>query len=61
VRNLQKKNRKLQIVKVKGMVIILDPQTNEIFDYVAFQDNRRLLRIGARNGPNSISFFPYVV
>jgi superfamily II DNA or RNA helicase len=60
-RNLKKKIRKLQIVKVKGMVMILDPQTNEIFDYVAFQDNKRLLQIGERSNPNSISFFPGVV
>jgi hypothetical protein len=59
--NLIRKNRKLQIVKVKGMVMILDPQTNEIFDYVAFQDTKRLLQVGSRNGPNSISFFPGVV
>ena len=59
--NLLRKNRKLQIVKVKGMVMILDPQTNEIFDYVAFQDTKRLLQVGSRNGPNSISFFPGVV
>ena len=59
--NVIKKTRKLQIVKVKGMVIILDPQTNEVFDYVAFQDANRLLQIGTRTGPNAISFFPHVV
>lgn len=60
-RNLIKKLRKLQIIKIKGIVMILDPKTNEIFDYLAFQDNHRLLQIGSRNGPNTISFFPYVV
>jgi Type III restriction enzyme, res subunit/Helicase conserved C-terminal domain len=60
-RNIVKKNRKLQIIKVKGMVMILDPKTNEIFDYLAFQDNKRLFQIGSRNGPNAISFFPHVV
>jgi superfamily II DNA or RNA helicase len=60
-RNLIRKNRKLQIIKVKGMVMILDPKTNEIFDYSAFQDNQRLFQIGSRNGPNAISFFPHVV
>jgi Helicase conserved C-terminal domain/Type III restriction enzyme, res subunit len=60
-RNLMPKRRKLQIIKVKGMVMILDPKTNEIFDYSAFQDNQRLFQIGSRNGPNAISFFPHVV
>jgi hypothetical protein len=60
-RNLVRKSRKLQIVKVKGLVMILDPQTNELFDYVAFQDNHRLLQIGVRNGPNTLSFFQGVV
>ena len=60
-RNLVRKKRKLQIIKVKGLVMILDPQTNEIFDYSAFQDNQRLFQIGSRNGPNAISFFPHVV
>jgi hypothetical protein len=60
-RNLLKKLRKLQIIKIKGIVMIMDPKTNEIFDYLAFQDNKRLLQIGSRNGPNTISFFPGVV
>jgi hypothetical protein len=60
-RNLQRKKRKLQIVKVKGMVIILDPQTNEIFDYAAFQGDSRLIQIGSRKGPNTLTFFPFVV
>ena len=60
-RNLMPKRRKLQIIKVKGMVMILDPKTNEIFDYSAFQDNQRLFQIGSRSGPNAISFFPHVV
>jgi hypothetical protein len=60
-RNLIKKKRTLQIIKVKGLVMILDPKTNEIFDYTAFQDNNRLFQIGSRKGPNSISFFPHVV
>ena len=60
-RNLQRKKRKLQIVKVKGMVIILDPHTNEIFDYAAFQGDSRLIQIGSRKGPNTLTFFPFVV
>lgn len=60
-RNLIRKRRKLQIIKVKGMVMIMDPKTNEIFDYSAFQDNQRLFQIGSRDGPNAITFFPHVV
>lgn len=60
-RNLRKTKRKLQTIKVQGMVMILDPQSNEIFDYSAFQGDKRLIQIGTRTGPNSISFFPHVV
>jgi hypothetical protein len=60
-RNLRRVKRKLQVIKIKGMVMILDPTTNEIFDYSAFQGDNRLLQIGSRAGPNSITFFPYVV
>ena len=41
--------------------MILDPITNEIFDYAAFSDNKRLFKIGERSGPTKITFFPDVV
>jgi hypothetical protein len=61
MRNIERKTRKIQIIRVKGMLMILDPITNEIFDYGAFSDNKRLFRIGERSGPTKITFFPYVV
>jgi hypothetical protein len=61
LRNIERKARKIQIIKVKGLVMILDPITNEIFDYGAFSDNKRLFRIGERSGPTKITFFPHVV
>jgi hypothetical protein len=61
LRNIERKARKIQIIKVKGLLMILDPVTNEIFDYGAFSDNKRLFRIGERSGPTKITFFPHVV
>jgi hypothetical protein len=61
MRNIDRKTRKIQIIRVKGLLMILDPITNEIFDYGAFSDNRRLFRIGERSGPTKITFFPFVV
>jgi len=60
MRNIERKTRKIQIIRVKGLLMILDPITNEIFDYGAFSDNKRLFRIGERSGPTKITFFPYV-
>jgi hypothetical protein len=61
LRNIERKSRKIQIIRVKGLIMILDPITNEIFDYAAFSDNKRLFKIGERNGPTKITFFPHVV
>ena len=57
MRNIQRKTRRLQIVKAKGIVFILDPDTNEIFDSSAFQDTKRLIRLGIRSAPGEIRFF----
>jgi len=59
-RNLMKKTRKLQIVEIKGIVMILDTQTNEIFDYGAWGDDKRLFKLGVRTG-NVIKFLPDVI
>uniref|UniRef100_A0A6C0CIR7 Helicase ATP-binding domain-containing protein n=1 Tax=viral metagenome TaxID=1070528 RepID=A0A6C0CIR7_9ZZZZ len=59
-RNLMKKTRKLQIVEIKGIMMILDTQTNEVFDYGAWGDEKRLFRIGVRSG-NTIKFLQDVV
>jgi hypothetical protein len=61
LRNTQRKSRRLQIVKAKQIVFILDPDTNEIFDSTAFQDTQRLIRIGIRTAPGEIRFFTSVV
>jgi len=45
---------------VKGTLIILDPDTNEIFDAPIFEDTQRLLKIGQRE-TNRIRFFTSVV
>jgi hypothetical protein len=57
LRNIHRKSRRLQIIKVKGLVFVIDPDTNEVFDAVSFQDTKRLLSIGTRTGPGEIRFF----
>jgi len=41
-------------------VMILDTQTNEIFDYGAWGDDKRLFKLGVRTG-NVIKFLPDVI
>jgi hypothetical protein len=42
-----RKARTLQKIKLNGMFLfIYDPVTNDVFDYVAFEDTKRLLPIG---------------
>lgn len=57
LRNIIRKKRRLQKIKVKGIYMILDPDTNDIFDGSAFEDNNRLLKIGSRTSPSEIRFF----
>ena len=56
LRNLTKRKRKLQKVSVKGMVFLYDPQTKEVYDGPAFEDNERLLRVGARTSETTITW-----
>lgn len=60
-KNVIRKNRRLQRVMVKNILMILDPDSGEIFDAPAFEDGQRLLRIGQRTAPNKIQFFTSVV
>jgi len=60
-RNITRRSRKLQIVRVKGNILVLDPDTNEIFDASAFQDTQRLLRLGTLTKAGEIRFFTSVV
>jgi hypothetical protein len=57
LRNIIRKKRRLQKVRAKGIDMILDPDTNEIFDAEAFEDNNRLIRLGTRIAPNEIKWF----
>ncbi len=57
LRNVQRKTRRLQLVKAKGIVFVLDPDTNEVFDAPAFQDTKRLVKLGIRSAPGEIRFF----
>ena len=57
LRNIQRKKRRIQKIRIKGIDMILDPDTNEIFDAQAFEDNNRLLRIGTRTSSTEIKWF----
>lgn len=57
LRNIVRKKRRLQRVLLKNTLIILDPDTNEIFDAPAFEDTGRLIRLGIFIPPNQIQFF----
>jgi hypothetical protein len=57
LRNVQRKSRRLQIVKAKDIVFVLDPDTNEVFDAPAFRDTQRLVKLGIRTAPGEIRFF----
>jgi hypothetical protein len=37
--------------------MILDPDTNDIFDAPAFEDSFRLIKIGMRSSPTEIKWF----
>jgi hypothetical protein len=61
MRNIIRKSRRLQIVKIRGTLLVLDPDTNDVFDASAFQDTKRLLKLGTRTAPGEIRFFTSVV
>ena len=56
MRNTSKKHRRLQKILVKGVSLLLDPDSKEIFDGPAWEDNQRLLRMGQLVSPTSIKF-----
>ena len=56
LRNISKKHRVLQKVLVKGISLIIDRNTKEVFDGPAWDDNQRLLRMGKMVSPTSIEF-----
>lgn len=59
-KNLVKKGRSLQRISVKGIFMIMDTVTRQLFDNAAFEDNNRLIEIGELVGTNKIVFFPHV-
>ena len=56
LRNTTKKHRRLQKILVKGISLLLDPVSKELFDGPAWDDNQRLLRMGKLVSPTSIEF-----
>lgn len=56
LRNTSKKHRRLQKVLIKGISLIIDPNTKEVFDGPAWDDHQRLLRMGVMMSPTSIRF-----
>lgn len=60
-RNVIRRNRRLQRVLIKNILMLLDPDTGEVFDAPAFEDNQRLLKLGQRTAPGKIQFFTSVV
>jgi len=59
-KNLIKKGRSLQRISIKGIFMIMDTVTRQLFDNAAFEDNNRLIEIGELVGTNKIVFFPHV-
>lgn len=58
LRNLMKRGRRLQRIKIKEIVFLVDPDTKEVFDEPAFGDANRLLKLGDLK-TDRITFFTY--
>ena len=58
LRNLQRRKRRLQKVSIKGMLFMIDPDSKEVFDGPAFEDNQRLMRLGQMTSPGQIQWKP---
>jgi hypothetical protein len=56
-RNMERKKRRLQFIRVKGFDMLMDPDTMEIFDASAFEDNKRLLKLGIKTSITEIKWF----
>jgi hypothetical protein len=57
MRNIDRRKRRLQYIRVKGLDMIMDPDTMEIFDAPAFEDNSRLLKLGMKISDTEIKWF----
>ena len=58
LRNMSRRKRRVQKVSVKGMIFIIDPDSKEVFDGPAFEDEHRLLRMGIMISPSQIQWQP---
>jgi hypothetical protein len=56
LRNMIRRKRRLQKVRIKGFELILDPDSKEVFDAQAYEDNKRLLKLGIYT-PTEINWF----
>jgi hypothetical protein len=59
LKNFQKRSRRLQRIKIKDFVFLVDPDTKDVFDESAFGDKQRLLKLGTLKD-DRIQFFTYV-
>lgn len=60
LRNMMRRSRRLQKIKIKDIVFLVDKDSKEVFDLPAFEeDEKRLLRIGVLR-QDRIQFFTYV-
>lgn len=57
MRNIDRRKRKLQYIRVKGFDMLMDPDTMEIFDAPAFEDNNRLIKLGMKISDTEIKWF----
>lgn len=58
LRNMTRRKRRLQKVSIKGMIFLIDPDTKEVFDGPAFEDEKRLMRMGVMTSPVQIQWLP---
>lgn len=58
LRNMSRRKRRLQKVSIKGMIFLIDPDSKEVFDGPAFEDDHRLLRMGVLTSPVQIQWLP---
>ncbi len=58
LRNMSRKSRVLHKVLIKNILLYIDPESGEVFDGPAFDDNKRLLRLGIKTSNTSIKWLP---
>ena len=54
LRNMERKQRLIQKVLIKGILFIIDPKTKEVFDGIAYEDSHRLIRVGLKTSETQI-------